>query len=41
LQNVSTVLLYFVQLKIIASWIFPDIHTWIWCWKRLSELLYR
>jgi len=32
---------YFVQHKISASWWLPDIHTWIWCWKRLSKLLCR
>jgi len=35
------VLCYFVQLKIITSWRLSDIHTWTWCWKRLSKLLCR
>jgi len=32
---------YFVQIKLILPWRLPDIHTWIWCWKRLSKLLCR
>jgi len=32
---------YFVQLEIIASRRLQDIHTWVWCWKRLSTLLCR